>query len=94
MSNIKYLNMEIICILLAILGIILIGLSWLITKSARRKDEQICKDKSLSDEEFEKLREKKVYKPEKWADRLLSIGILCELPNAIWGIKSILSHFS
>jgi len=85
--------MEIICILLAILGLILVISSGLIRKSARKTDEKICKDTSLSDDEFNKIRNEKVYGPEKLATYLFWIGVILQIPNIILAIKSILNLF-
>ena len=84
--------MESVCILLAILGIILVISSGLIAKSSRKMDEKICKNKNLSDEEFERIRNEKVYKPEKWANWLFYIGITLQIPNVIQAIRSLLFH--
>ena len=85
--------MEIICILLAILGLILVISSGLIRNSARKIDEKICKDTSLSDDEFNKIRNEKVYGPEKLATYLFWIGVILQIPNTILAIKSILNLF-
>ena len=83
--------METVCILLTILGIIIIISSGLITRSARKVDEKICEDKSLSDEEFNKIRNEKVYKPGKLANCLFWIGVILQIPNVIMAIKSFIS---
>ena len=85
--------MEIICILLVILGLILVISSGLIRKSVRKIDEKICKDTSLSDDEFNKIRNEKVYGPEKLATYLFWIGVILQIPNTILAIKSILNLF-
>ncbi len=86
--------MESVCILLVILGLILVISAALITRSAREVDEKICKDTSLSDEEFNKIRNEKVYRPEKLAKYLYWIGIVLQIPNAILAIKFVYSFIS
>jgi hypothetical protein len=82
---------QIICILLAILGIALQISSALILKQARKVDEKICEDKSLSDEEFRRIRDEKVYKPEKLVMYLYYFGVLLIIPNIIYSLHIIIS---
>ena len=82
---------QIICILLAILGILLQVSSAVILKKARKVDEKICEDKNLPYEEFSRIRDEKVYKPEKLVMYLYYIGVLLIIPNIIYSLHVIIS---
>jgi len=71
-----------------IVGLPICYLGYRISKAARKAEEKIfVEDKDLPDEEFDRLREEKVSKPELRAHYLFIVGvILTILPSSIYNV--------
>ena len=60
-----------------IVGLSICYAGYRISKTARKTEDKIfVENKDLPDEEFDKLREEKVYKPERQANYVFILGII------------------
>jgi hypothetical protein len=65
-----------------IIGIILVAKALKIVKHSKKEDEILFSNKDLSDEDFHKMREERVFKPQRRADKLGTLAIILQLPLA------------
>ena len=71
-----------------VIGLLLSLKSLYIYKTARKIDAEICEDKDLPWEEFNRIRKEKVWKPKKNATYLFITGIiLLILPNGLYTLN-------
>ena len=79
--------MEVFTEIVGVLGILLIFSSLFIMRYSDKNEEKIFRDnKDLPDEEFDKLRRKYVYNPEKWVFYVGLAGNLLLIPNALFNL--------
>ena len=71
-----------LAIITVIIGLILLAKAFKIVKLSKKEDEILFSNKDLSDEDFHKMREERVFKPQRRADKLGILAIILQLPLA------------
>jgi len=77
--------MEVFTEIIGILGVLVMFSSLFIMKYSDKNEKILFKDhKDLQDEEFSELREKHVYRPQKWVFFTALAGNALVIPNALF----------